>query len=769
MNRAISGRLRGVALAALATLTACATTRDRPVPATDDPHLAAAYRVLSTTPLIDGHNDLPGVLRSAGEGIGDLEAYDLRGDRPGHTDIARLRQGMVGGQFWSVYIPAGTQDDGTAARMQLEQIDIAKRMIDRYPDVFELATSPADVVRIFEDGKIASMLGIEGGHAIENSLGALRAFHDLGVRYMTLTHSANIDWADSCCEAPELDGLSAFGEEVVREMNRLGMLVDISHVSPATMHDALDVSEAPVIFSHSSAYEVTDHPRNVPDDVLRRLAENDGVIMVTYVTVYVDQALKDWNELPEDEREGPAPEADMDDVIAHLEHLKRVAGIDHIGIGSDYDGAPVPVGLEDVSTFPALFAELSRRGWTEEELRKLAGENVLRVWREAEAVAARLQAEREPATASIAMLDGVVGEGGGAFVTRLGADTLAVERFTYTPTSIDVMAAVRAPTTELVHYTGELDHNGNLETLQVREYDPMNPPSEGGSPTGGARYSFSGDDIRIMGRNEQGEYDFLVEASREALPFIEMIHWPFELALIRRAAGLHEDGFAMLVGRRAMDFGLRSMGDGRVELRHPYRGTMDVAIDESGRIVTLDAANTTRKLVVERVEELDVVALAREFARRDAAGKGVGALSGRAEAVGTVGGAQIAVDYGVPLKRGRDIFGALVPYGEVWRTGANRATHLTTSRDLVIGGKRVPAGSYTLFTIPGPDQWTLIINSATDIGGTSYDAETDFVRVPMEVRALDETVEPFTVVVDEDGFLRLRWDRTEAFVPVRTR
>ena len=766
MTRAIPGRLAAAAIALCAT--ACAAAPERPVPATDDPHLATAYRVLSTTPLIDGHNDLPWAIRTNEAGPMDLAAYDLRGTTPGQTDIERLRKGMVGAQFWSVYVPPRAVAEHAAARIQLEQIDLAKRMIERYPDVFELATSPDELVRIFEEGRIASMLGMEGGHAIENSLGALRAFYDLGARYMTLTHSANIDWADSCCEDPELDGLSGFGREVVREMNRLGMLVDISHVSPATMNDVLDVSQAPVIFTHSSARAVTDHPRNVPDDVLRRVAENDGVVMVTYVTIFVNQTLLDWSELPADQRTGPAPESTMDDVIAHLEHVRDVAGIDHVGIGGDFDGATMPAGLEDVSTYPALFAELSRRGWSESDLRKLAGENVLRVWREAEAVARRIQAERPASVATIGELDGLIGAGAGAFVTRLGADTLAVEQFSYTPTSLDVLAAVRVPETQLLRYRGELDRAGNLRSLMVLEYDPTDPPTAGGQPVGGTDFTFGEDGVQIGGMNAQGEFEFTVETGPEALPFIELIHWPFELALVRRAASAGDE-VPMIAGRRALPFGLVPIGDGRMEIRHPYRGTMAVAVDEAGHILSLDARSTTRKLTLERVEDLDVVELARRFAARDAEGAGVGALSGRGEALGTIGRATLAVDYGVPKKRGREIFGALVPFSEVWRTGANRATHLTTSHDIRIGGARVPAGSYTLFTIPGPRVWTLIISRATDITGTAYDPTQDLARVPMEVRSLDRTVEEFTIEVDEGGFLRMRWDGTEAYVPVDPR
>ena len=767
-RRSLPGRSTRLAFplltaAALLTLTACAAN-PRPVPETDDPHLAKAYRVLSTTPLVDGHNDLPWRIRQ--EAGHDVLAYDLEGRTPGHTDIPRLREGMVGGQFWSVYVPAGTMETGSAARVQLEEIDIAHRIIEAHPETFELATSPADVRRIFEDGKIASMLGMEGGHAIENSLGALRAFHRLGARYMTLTHSANIDWADSCCEDPEIGGLSDFGREVVREMNRLGMLVDISHVSPAAMHDVLDESQAPVIFSHSSAYAVTDHPRNVPDDVLRRMSENGGVVMVTYVTVFVSQELRDWYETPPAER-GERPEVTMEHVVDHIEHVRDVAGIDHVGLGSDYDGATVPSGLEDVSTFPALLAELSRRGWTEEELRKLAGENVLRAWTEAETVARRLQAQRPASMATIDELDGLISAGSGAFVTRLGDDTLAVEEFSFTPGSFEVTAVVRVPRTRFIRYRGELDRHGNLRSLLVLQYDPENPPPSGAEPTGGAQFTYGPDGVTVEGRSDQGEFSFHVATDSTAIPFFETIHWPFELALMRRAAGAGGDTVPMITGRRAMPFILTDLGEDRAQIRHPFRGTMEVAVTDEGRIRTLDASGTTRKLFVQRVEDLDLVALAREYARRDAAGRGIGALSGRGEATGEIDGVGVVVDYGVPRKRGREIFGELVPFGEVWRTGANRATHLMTDADLIVGETVVPAGTYTLFTIPGPDEWTLIVNQATDIGGTGYDPTEDFARIAMDVRSLDRTVEEFTILVDPEGYLRLRWDRTEAFVPVR--
>jgi len=361
----------------------------------EDPHLAKALRVLSATPLIDGHNDLPWAIRGSDAAPHDVRAaaHDLRGRTDFHTDIPRMQAGRVGAQFWSVYIPASAAAEG-AARVQLEQIDIARQIIARYPEAFELALTPSDVERVFGSGKIASMLGMEGGHAIENSLGALRAFYDLGVRYMTLTHNGTLDWADAANDARRHGGLTAFGKEVVREMNRLGMLVDLSHTSPEVMHQALDVSEAPVIWSHADAMGIRNHPRNVPDDVLRRLPGNGGVVMVTFVPSFLTDR----------------PQATLADVADHIEYVAKVAGMDHVGIGSDYDGIDsTPVGLEDASTYPALFAELSRRGWSEGDLAKLAGENVLRAWRDAEAVARRLQRQRPPSTATIQQLDGGAG------------------------------------------------------------------------------------------------------------------------------------------------------------------------------------------------------------------------------------------------------------------------------------------------------------------------------------------------------------------------
>lgn len=383
--------------------------------AADDRYLERAKRILRQTPLIDTHNDLPWRIREDSIARGNVDAYDLRKRTPGHTDFERLKKGMVGAQFWSVYTPGDWRDSGYA-RVQLEQIDIARQVIAKYPDRLALALSASDIRRDFKRGKIGSLLGLEGGHAIENSLGALRAYYDLGVRYMTLTHNVTLDWADAAHDSAKHGGLTPFGDSVVREMNRLGMLVDLSHVSPATMSDALNVSQAPVIFSHSSARGLVDVPRNVPDSILRRLGANGGVVMVTFVpgfvspavmlydqnttrpamkelrekfgddTAAITRATKEWSSTH------PAPRATLSQVADHIEYVRRVAGVDHVGIGGDFDGiSEVPQGLEDVSTYPALFAELARRGWSDNDLRKLAGENFLRVFAQAESVAKRLQ------------------------------------------------------------------------------------------------------------------------------------------------------------------------------------------------------------------------------------------------------------------------------------------------------------------------------------------------------------------------------------------
>lgn len=383
-----------------------------PAGAQQDTALERAQRVLQEGLLFDGHNDLPWAIRNDQQALGDVSRYDLNGDVAGQTDLARLRAGGIGAQFWSVYIPG---EIGTGyARMQLEQIDIARRMIERYPDALMLATSSAEVRQARRQGRIASVLGMEGGHAIENSLGALRAFYDLGARYMTLTHNVNLDWADSAAQPPQLGGLNAFGEAVVLEMNRLGMLVDLSHVSDGTMDDALRVSRAPVIFSHSSARAICDVPRNVPDEILRRLPENGGVVMVTFVAGFIDPAVAkaqadaraEYLSRAQGKSEDEAaairaeiydnlvlPKTTVAKVADHIDHIRKVAGVRHVGIGGDFDGASAwPEGLSDVSMYPNLFAELIRRGWTDEDLKLLAGENVLRVMEQAEQVARTLQA-----------------------------------------------------------------------------------------------------------------------------------------------------------------------------------------------------------------------------------------------------------------------------------------------------------------------------------------------------------------------------------------
>ncbi|HYG61253.1 MAG TPA: dipeptidase [Thermoanaerobaculia bacterium] len=395
-----------------------------------------ARQILDKVPLIDGHNDLPWEYRQRVRN--HLDKIDLRGDtskleKPMHTDIPRLRRGGVGGQFWSVYIPADISGPA-AVKTVMEQIDVVHRLAERYPEVFEVATTADDVVRIHKAGKIASLIGMEGGHSIDNSLGTLRQLYNAGARYMTITHSKNNDWADSATDGPKHGGLTRFGEEVVREMNRLGMLVDLSHVSPDSMKDAMAVSEAPVIFSHSSARAVTDHPRDVPDDVLQLLKEDGGVVMVTFVPSFVSEDVRQWGadedaaearykalfpgdpdrakaELEAWKKANPAPRATIPQIADHIEHVRKVAGIDHVGIGSDFDGiTAVPLGLEGVDRFPVLLAELLRRSWTEQDIQKLAGLNVLRVMREAEKTAARLQKERPASDALIEELDGEGGE-----------------------------------------------------------------------------------------------------------------------------------------------------------------------------------------------------------------------------------------------------------------------------------------------------------------------------------------------------------------------
>ena len=390
-------------------------------PQTSDPALLERARALQKqVPLIDGHNDYPWAVREKVKR--DLDKLDITQSQPSiHTDIARLKAGGVGGQFWSVYVPAELQGQ-SAVTATLEQIDIVHRMLRKYPETFELALTADDVERIFKKGKIASLIGMEGGHSIDNSLAALRMFHRLGARYMTITHSKNIPWADSATDTPKLGGLSPFGEEVIREMNWLGMLVDLSHVSPDTMKDAINVSQAPVIFSHSSARALNDVLRNVPDDVLSLLPKNGGVVMVTFVPGFLSPKVAAWNKLqtaeterlqkefPNDEaarkagveawtKANPEPRATLAEAADHIDHIRKIAGIDHIGLGSDFDGiTSVPQGLEDVSKFPMLTAELLRRGYKDDDVKKILGLNVLRVMRAAEKVAERLQASRPPSS-----------------------------------------------------------------------------------------------------------------------------------------------------------------------------------------------------------------------------------------------------------------------------------------------------------------------------------------------------------------------------------
>ena len=393
----------------------------------DDAALRRAKAVLRASPIIDTHNDLPWVIREKGTPARDVESYDIAKRARFDTDIPRLREGRVGAQFWSVYVPSGLSPL-EAMQAQLEQIDIARRLIAKYPKDLGYATSVADIRREMKQGRIASLMGIEGGHTIVNSLGALRAYYDLGVRYMTLTHFNTIDWADAATDSARHNGLTAFGREVVREMNRLGMLVDISHVSPATMSDVLATVEAPVIFSHSSAMAVTNHARNVPDSILRRMPQNGGVVMVAFIPQFVSEPARKWSEelFPRLARvtadsqwqrltreyiaeKGASPRATVKDVADHVEHIRKVAGIDHVGIGADFYGAEADEdlvqGLEDVSKYPALFAELVRRGWSDADLRKLAGENLLRVFRQAELVSQRLRRTRPPSNATIEALD----------------------------------------------------------------------------------------------------------------------------------------------------------------------------------------------------------------------------------------------------------------------------------------------------------------------------------------------------------------------------
>jgi membrane dipeptidase len=373
--------------------------------------------LLAEHPVVDGHNDL---LWEAREQAGyDFDRLDVgAGGTPTHTDLPRLVEGGVGGQFWSVYVPTRLPA-GAAVTATLEQVDACHRMVERYADRLALATTADEVEAAWRGGRVASLLGAEGGHSIDCSLGVLRTLFDLGVRYLTLTHNDNTPWADSATDEPVVGGLSPFGVEVVREMNRLGMMVDLSHVAATTMRAALDATEAPVIFSHSSARAVTDHPRNVPDDVLGRLAGNGGLCMVTFVPSFVSSACAEWDlefrrqcaergldHLEPSEfadgykRHHPEPVATLADVVAHCEHVREVAGIDHVGLGGDYDGTDrLPEGLEDVTGYPRLLAALADRGWSHDDLARLTSRNVLRVMRGVESVAADLRTRRTPSLA----------------------------------------------------------------------------------------------------------------------------------------------------------------------------------------------------------------------------------------------------------------------------------------------------------------------------------------------------------------------------------
>lgn len=384
----------------------------------DSQLVARARRILDEVKIIDGHNDLPSEILD--RAAGDPERFNFNTAQPAfQTDFPRLRAGRVGAQFWSAYISNDSIPTGASLRQAIRQIDMVHRLAQRYPQHLELARTAADIERIQKQGRIASLIGLEGGHGIDNSLSALRMFYELGVRYMTLTHNTTLRWADAAADHPRNRGLTEVGETVVREMNRLGMLVDLSHVSPETMRDAIRVAEAPVIFSHSSARGVVDHVRNVPDDVLRMLPANGGVVMVTFVPAFVSKAANNWTAsleafaeqsraqlddqaeiargISEWTKANPQPNATISDVADHIDHVRKTAGIDHIGIGSDFDGIDRgPTGLEDVSTFPNLFAELLRRGYSEADLKKIAGLNMMRVIRGAEAAAQRLRSTRPP-------------------------------------------------------------------------------------------------------------------------------------------------------------------------------------------------------------------------------------------------------------------------------------------------------------------------------------------------------------------------------------
>jgi membrane dipeptidase len=405
-------------------------------PAAAQDYAARVARVLKQTPLIDGHNDWAESLREReGEGRWSLDLRQGLANRPTayNTDIARLRRGLVGGQFWSVFVSADLPGP-VQVEQTLDQIDLVKDIVRRYPETFALARTAADVRRIHASGRIASMIGVEGGGQIDNDFSVLRAYHALGAEYLTLSHVRTIEWVDSATDTPTHGGLTPFGEAVVHELNRLGMLVDLSHVSEGTMRDALHVSKAPVIFSHSSARALDGHPRNVSDDVLKLVASKGGVVMVNFAEVYISDAYRHWSAeqdaekarlgtppygglyigqpdkaaaaLAEWNRAHPAPAVTLSEVADHIAHIAKVAGVDHVGIGSDFDGVDnaLPKGLDGVDAYPALLAELMRRGWSDADIAKVAGGNILRVMAAAEQVA-RSMAKEPPATATEPALD----------------------------------------------------------------------------------------------------------------------------------------------------------------------------------------------------------------------------------------------------------------------------------------------------------------------------------------------------------------------------
>lgn len=385
VNRGLLARLLALSMPALLIMPA-----GRVVGAEDAPEriivvTPAAREIHFSGMLFDGHNDLPWMIRE--EGNSSFDRLDIAQHQPKlHTDIARLKAGGLKAQFWSVYVPSSTDVTGDALLQTMNQISIVKQMLRKYPETFEAASTANDIERIVKAGRIASMMGVEGGHSIQGELSNLQRLYDEGCRYMTLTHSKSLDWADSATDEPKANGLSPFGKDVIREMNRLGMLVDLSHVTPETMRQAIEISQAPVMFSHSSARAITDHPRNVPDDILKLTAKNGGIVMINFFSAFIAPTAV----LKKDEKS----RGSIFDVVDHIEHVIRVAGIDHVGIGSDFDGVTrLPTQLDDVSTYPRITQELLDRGHSREDLHKLLGANILRVLRQGEAVSKSLEEE----------------------------------------------------------------------------------------------------------------------------------------------------------------------------------------------------------------------------------------------------------------------------------------------------------------------------------------------------------------------------------------